>query len=607
MKTSRNDSGLMHQSDSAQQPSGRSRRSARGGIVLKLLIGLVVLGAAGAGVAYMTLGSGPDAGQALDTAVVERRAFNVTATANGELRAKTQTILRSELERQAAIVELVEEASRVKTGDVIVRLASDELEAELDGDLLQQEQARAQLITAESALDIQISDNSSALRKAELEVRLAEVELRKWTEGDDVEKTLELQLAVEKGERELDRLTTKLARSEELHKREFLSFDELEKDRLEFIEAQANLKSAKVSLDVYNLYTRVKEQEKLVGDQDEKRAELDRVRRKNESELATKQADLNNARRQLELRDAKVEKLKQQIEKTAIKAPTDGLVVYATSLEQYSWMNNQEPLNVGTQINPNQEIIMLPDTSEMVAVVKVQESLVGRVKAGQKAEVKVDAAQGRTYTGTVESIGLMAQSGGWRDPNVREYEVRIALNLNEWASGGSAAGENDIEKLEGVAASGDAEPGTPAHGLKPSMRAEGKIVLAEIEDSLAVPLQAVYTEGPVQFVYVVKGEKFVQKQVGVGRRSDSFAEIRSGLEAGDVVVLRDPPRSRIVAAKFETPAPGAARGPGGGGPARGRGGPGGPPAGGQPGGQAGAKPANAPTIPVAKPVSAPAS
>jgi hypothetical protein len=202
-------------------------------------------------------------------------------------------------------------------------------------------------------------------------------------------------------------------------------------------------------------------------------------------------------------------------------------------------MNNNEPLNVGSVIRPNQEVIMLPDTSDMVATVKVNEALVGRVKPGQRAEVTVDAAQGKRFTGTVESIGIMAQSGGWRDPNVREYEVRIDLDLTE-----------------------------EAHGLKPSMRAEARLILMEVEETLAVPVQAVFSEGPNQFVYLTDGRRFRQTPVQVGRRSDVFAEVRDGLKSGDKVLLREPPTGQIIKATF---------------PEQPQRGPGGPGAGGKPG------------------------
>lgn len=519
-------------------------RSERGGILRVALIGLAVLIVLGGGAAWLSSSGGQSTKEAaLDLVAAEVKSFEVSVTATGELRAKNQTVMRSELEKDAPIVEIVEEGKRVSKGDVLVRLNSDDIQSDLDDETLHQEAARADVITAEAAVQIQESENRSTLKKAQLEVELSEIALKKWEEGEVQEERLKLDTAVEKGIREHERLKTKLERSEQLFARDFLSKDELDKDRIEFIEAESALTTARVAKDVYEKYTYHHDRKKVQSDFDEKKSELERVERKNASELESKTADLTNKRRQLELRDDKVKKLQGQLGKASLRAPTDGLVVYATSLEQFGWMNNNEPLNVGSVIRPNQEIIMLPDTSDMVATVKVNEALVGRVKPGQRAEVTVDAAQGKRFSGVVESIGIMAQSGGWRDPNVREYEVRIDLDLDE-----------------------------EAHGLKPSMRAEARLILMEVEEALAVPVQAVFSEGPHQFVYMTDGRRFRQTPVQVGRRSDVFAEVREGLKAGERVLLREPPTGQITKATFpEVPQRGPGGKPGAGRPGAGKG------------------------------------
>jgi len=495
-----------------------------GGILFKVVVGLVLITLIGG--SYFALTSrrdGTDDSKA-DYYTVTRQSFDVTATSSGELRAKKQTVIRSELDQDAPIVEIVAEGSRVKAGEVLVRLNGDDLQSDLENELLQQENARAEVISATGNLDIQKTENVANIRKAKVDVELAEVELLKFEEGDVVEKRLELALAVEKGERETKRLSEKVERSRQLYAKQFLSKDELEIDELELIEVRAQLEKAKVARSVYDEYTYKKERKQLESDLASFKSELEKVLRRSESDLATKEADLINKRRQLELRLDKVKKLEGLLAKTVIRAPTDGLVVYATSLEQFAWMNNQEPLNVGTQIRPNQEIIMLPDTSEMVAAVKVAENLVGRIKPDQPAILTIDAAQGKRYDGQVESIGIMAQSGGWRDPNVREYEVRITLNL-----------------------------GTEPHTLKPSMRCESRITLMSVENVIAAPLTAVFTEGPNHFVYVPANDRYNQTQVRIGRRSDTMVEIVSGLKEGDKVILREPPAARILKAKFEEP------------------------------------------------------
>lgn len=494
----------------------------RGFLSFKVIAAIAVVGAVIVG-GVLFARSGPSAGGTRpDVHTVASEAFDITVTASGEVRAKNQTAIRSELESESAIVEIVDEGIVVKKDDVLVRLNGDEIQSQLDDEMLQRETAKAEAIAADNDLKIQLTENQATLRKAQSDVVLAEVELQKFEAGDVVEKRLELELALEKGRREVARLKEKVERSRELFKKDFLSKDELDQDEIEFVEAQAELKKAEVAKEAYEQYTYKQERQKLESALDEAKSELEKTQRKNESEQANREADLTNKRRSLELHEAAVAKLEAQLAKTVMRAPTGGLVVYASSLDQFSWRNDQQPLSVGTKINPNEEIIMLPDTSAMIAAVKVHESLVGRIKPGQQATVTVDAIQGGKFEGAVDSIGIMASGGGWRDPNVREYEVRIALDLAEGA-----------------------------HGLKPSMRCEARITLMNVEETLAVPLTGVFSEGPNQFVYVVDGDRYTQTQVRVGRRSDTTAEISSGLAAGQKIALREPPSARIIKAKFE--------------------------------------------------------
>lgn len=498
-------------------------RSSAGFAILKLIAAVAVVGSVSA-VGWVTLRGGNGEGElSRDVHSVASISFNVTATGNGELRARLQTSLRSQLEQSTQIVEIVPEGTTVKEGDVIVELNGDAIQKRLDDELLVFESARSDVISAENNYEIQVSDNESALRKAILNLELAQLDLRKWQEGEVKEKQLELELDIERADREFDRLKAKAERSTELLANGFLSKDEYDTDQLRFVEAQSNMKTTKLSLLVYENFTFDKELKLKTSDVEEAAAEIDRVKRKNESELASKEANRTNRRRQLALRESRVEKLEQQLAACIIRAPTDGLVVYATSVSSGGhFRGNTDPFEVGSDIRPNQEIILLPDTREMIAAVKIPESMLGRVRTGQRAAVTIDAAQGRTFPGIVETIGVMAKTGGWRDPNVREYEVLIALDL-----------------------------GSETHNLKPSMRCESEIVLNEVSDALAVPVQSVFNEGSHRYVYTVVGDRYHQTEVRLGRRSDIFAEILSGLEPGQLVLKREPTEGRIIRATFE--------------------------------------------------------
>lgn len=486
------------------------RGGARTIVIACLVIAAVVI------IGVWQVGSGDSSvnvQSAVDMHKVEQTTFDISVVANGELEAKNQTEIRSELESRTDIAELVDEGVRVKEGDLLVQLNSEQIENQIDERTLQVESSKSELISAENAYEIQLSDNESALSKAKLNLELAEIELKKWTEGDLVKKLQELNLAIENGQRRMEQAKEKHADSVLLEPKGFVSADELREDEIKKVEAEAAFETAQLNLEVYEKYERVKMEKKLSSDVEQASAELDRVQRKNASHLANAEAKRTNRRRQLAIHEEKLAELEVQLKACTILAPTDGLVVYSSSMwgsRGMSW-RSEGPLQIGQEVHPNQLLIVLPDTSEMVASVRVHESYAGRIESGMTAVITCDAAQGLTFTGSVESIGVLAESGGWRDPNLREYTVKINLNEIE-----------DESKL------------------KPSMRAEARIVLGNVDDVIAVPIQAVFQEGRSSYVYCPKGSKFARTEVKVGRRSSTFAQIVSGLDAGDTVLLREP-------------------------------------------------------------------
>lgn len=472
--------------------------------------GLVVVG----GSWYVIAGRGDGSlASTGEIATVSTQDFEITTTASGELEARNRVELRSGLERQSLITFIVPEGTRVKAGDLVVQLQTDQLKTELDEVEAQVVSARAALVSANKAYEIQQNENESKLRQARLAVQIAELTLAQWLEGDVAIKRRDLSLAMERAEVELERLADRYRQSQELYDEEFVSKDEMDRDEVQYIEAISQWKVSQLERDVYESYQYPKDEKQKRSDVTEAEAEVERVLLNNSSELERKVADRTNAEQTLALRESRQARLKQQFGSATIHAPQDGLVVYATSLERGGWGGRGDvTLQIGQQVSPNQLMVILPDTSEMLAAVRVPESMAGRIRKGMPANVRVDAAGGLTLSGQVESIGVIAETGGWRDPNLREYTVRISLDIGGY-------GER----------------------LKPSMRAEARVTLGAAKDALSVPIQAVFQDGPVQYLNKIASSGRVERvPVKLGKRSDTKAEIVAGATSGDKVLLRDP-------------------------------------------------------------------
>lgn len=503
----------------APRRAGRMRRP-----LVLATVALVAL--AGAAVGLKAISSSASAGmreQTLDVHEVARTSFDVTTTSSGELQARNQIEVRSELEVSSTIVEVVEEGKFVKKGDVLVRLNSDGIQTQITDVELRVESSRAEYEKAETACEIQKKENASQISQAKVKVLLAELAYKQWDEGEKVQKMKDHEQAIDKAIKEEERLREKYEKCKELKEKGFVSEDQMKRDGLEYDDAVRALEKALLAKRIFEEYEIRSARESKLSDVNTAREELERIEEQGKIELKSKESERITSKRKLDTNLDHLAKLQRQLEKSTIVAPADGLVVYATSMERSRWGDDEGPLQIGRQVHPNQLLIILPDTSEMVASVRVHETLASRIRPGLEATVKVDAVGGRVFNATVQSIGILAETSGWRDPNLREYTVKLALH-----------------NPSGVA-------------LKPSMRCEAEIIMGSVEDALAVPIQAVHNDGMLRFVYVQAepgSAKYVRRPIKLGRMSESLGEVVAGLQAGERVLLRKPSPGEVLDREF---------------------------------------------------------
>ena len=459
--------------------------------------------------------SGSNAGQN-DTHVVDVSDFVISVPASGELSANRLIEIRNPLETTGVITEIIDEGESVKKGDVLIRFSEDSIEQRVKDDVDKLVDAQNRVVTSEQNLEIAISSMDSDLEKSDLNIEIARLALKAWTEGEHIKKTQELELALETASINSDRLKKRFEEAKDLVDQGFISRDEYERDRISMIESAAKVKDATLDLDVYKRFTSKQNEKTKISDVDQAVAERARVKQRHEAELVTKRAEVESAEKKLESMQERVDELREQLDLCTVTAPTDGLVVYKTSMSGRWGRNDDNPPNVGTDVRPNELVILLPDTSQMIANVKVSEALSGRIKPGQKTLVYSDANPNIPINGVVQSVSVLAESGGWRDPNRRDYTVRIVLDVD------------------------------PEMDLKPSMRCRSEIQLGTVIEAITVPIQSIFRSGRTAFVYVPDGSGWAQRAVRLGRSSELMVEILDGVSVGDRVLLREPRASEVL-------------------------------------------------------------
>ena len=452
----------------------------------------------------------------IDIHKVKRGDFKIKIPANGELTTSQLIEVRNPLETSGVINKITEEGTYVKKGDTLFQLNDDQIRQkikDLDEKILDQQN---RVITSEQSLAIAQSAMESDLGKADLNIEIAELALQAWREGEHIQNEQKFKLNLETTKINDERLAKRFEEAKDLVENGFISRDEYERDRIAMIESTAAVKEAEISLDVYQRFTSKQDEKKKVSDLEQAISEKGRVKQRHEAEMVTQKATVESNKSKLAGSSERMMELEEQLGKCLVLAPTDGLVVYRSSMREGRGRDDQGPPMIGTSLSPNQLVILLPNTSQMVASVKVSEALSGRIRSGMPATVFSDAFPNLAIEGEVGSVSVMAKDGGWRDPNRRDYTVLIMLKTE------------------------------PSMGLKPSMRCRAEIELGLVNDVISVPIQSVFREGASSFVYVPVDGGWSQRKVDVGRASELAVEIRSGLELDEMILLREPTSVEIV-------------------------------------------------------------
>jgi HlyD family secretion protein len=494
---------------------GLQSTNMRRGISSAVIIAIIAM--AGTFILWVAMGSsgrGSDKIHAGELFPVNRGAFDISIPTSGALSAQKQINIRNQLESESVIIELVDEGEQVSEGDVLLRLNDESIKDLIRNAEIDVSSARNVYETSMAGIAISEKKKDSELAVKQLAIDLADLALAAWRNGEVVARRQDLQLTLQTAQKDHSRLLKKYDSSVSLYEQKFLSKDELDRDEIALLNAEAALKKALLDIEVYENYTFKQDKQKKESDLQQARDELERAVARLELELKSSRATLEVRENQLSRKIELLEKRNKQLEMCVVRSPASGMVVYATSLgERY---DETEVLKVGTRLYRNQLVMTIPDSLNMNARVKVNEALSGLVARGQRVSIVCDAFPDIIFSGEVLSVGVLATGGGWRDPNRRDYTIEVKINNPEQFS------------------------------LKPSMRCTAEIFVEHVQDVLFIPIHSIHRNGGVVWVWAQESGGFAQRKIVPGRFSESYVEVSSGLEEGDAVLLREPSQSQIV-------------------------------------------------------------
>ncbi|MBC8326319.1 MAG: HlyD family efflux transporter periplasmic adaptor subunit [Verrucomicrobia subdivision 3 bacterium] len=391
-------------------------------------------------------------------------------------------------------------------GDLLVKFEDGVLRERIFGQVKAVEDAERDLANSEKDLALRKIETAEADRQAELDVEFAEQDLAKYIEGTAPLARLALKGDIDIAEEEIKRAEDRLVSTKKLRAKGYATDLEVQADELT-IQKQNNL------------ITKYKKQMDLLERFDipqmtkRHQSKLSQVRVSEQRMIEKSKAIVENqtevvARRKagLQAQRDKLDMYRDQLTKTELRAPQDGLVIFARSSSRY----NESYIKLGADIRKGYNVIDLPDVSELMAVVQVHESYVRHLRTGLQAVVKIDSLPEQEFTGVVRKVAPTPDQRRSYYENISVYDTHVWIVDKE---------------------------GRLPSDLKPGVSARAEIVIAELESVLKIPVQCVTTKGGKKVVQVKRGETVEIVPVETGQFSDRFIEIRSGLIVGDQVSL----------------------------------------------------------------------
>jgi HlyD family secretion protein len=369
------------------------------------------------------------------------------------------------------ILEIVPEGTRVKAGDIVAKLDGSAYEDEEQAQLIRYLQAKAYVEQANAILEVN------------------QITLREYRDGIFPQDMQLVRQYIETCRLEKERLERNLAWSRDMLKKGFRTAYQVKGDELAYEQSKIALGEAEGMLDRLTKQTGPKILKALEANV-----------RAIQSDKLTQDASFN-------LEDQRLKRIKKNIVNCIVRAPGDGIVVYANQTDR--WGQVTAPIDEGVTLRQDQPIFNLPDPRNMRVKARINESKVSLIQSGQRVLIAVDAFPERPMRGTVAEVTQINTPLNGSD--VRVYYANV-----------------DIEEGH--------------DGLRPGLSAQVTFRIDSRRAVTRVPIESIRWVG--EKAYVARydrsrddGEQSWRwRPIELGLSDSRHAEVLSGLQAGDRVV-----------------------------------------------------------------------
>ncbi|MGC1480448.1 MAG: efflux RND transporter periplasmic adaptor subunit [Chthoniobacterales bacterium] len=240
---------------------------------------------------------------------------------------------------------------------------------------------------------------------------------------------------------------------------------------------------------------------------DKNRGNYDRAKALFDEKLISKEvfanleADLRISENSLLKAESRLQSVEDRLDKTRIVAPADGTILNLP-------VNEGQVVSAAASVNSGTLLMTFADLSRLLIDTHVNQMDVSKVQAGQRISVKIQGGDENPINAIIEFVAPLATVKN----NIKGFQVEAEILENQGR-------------------------------LKPGMSVSMSVPVAEAENAVSVPIAAVFSENDEKVVYVRSkrsGQAADRRKVTVGLSNLSFAEITSGLDEGEEILLINP-------------------------------------------------------------------
>ncbi|WP_026733291.1 efflux RND transporter periplasmic adaptor subunit [Fischerella sp. PCC 9605] len=234
-----------------------------------------------------------------------------------------------------------------------------------------------------------------------------------------------------------------------------------------------------------------------------------------ENQLKRAQAAVSVAKSRIKLSNTTYETRLSQL---GTRANAKGLVTVTAPID--GKVSDREVTLGQTFEDAGGKLMTIVNDSKVFATANIYEKDLGKVRTGQRVNVKIASVPKRTFTGRIAVVGSVV------------------------------AGETRVIPVK-------AEIDNPGGLLKPGMFAELEILTEQTSSAVsAIPISAVVDANGKKQVYMQNGNAYQPVDVTLGQTSGDTVEVKSGLFEGDMIVTQRAPQLYAQSLRGDSPTKG---------------------------------------------------